>query len=113
MTTLIKKVYHITFPVSDLKRTVAFYENILGLKKTGEWPNYAEFDVGGTHFGFEKGGKLEIFLIVDNVDKAYQSLKEKGVKFVTEPKDTHWGARAATIVDPNGNMFTLEHFKKK
>lgn len=47
MSDTIKKVYHITFPVSDLKKAVAFYENVLGLKKTGEWPTYAIFDVGG------------------------------------------------------------------
>jgi len=110
---MIKELYHITFPVSDIKRALTFYENTLGLKKRGEWPNYVEFEVGGVHFGFEKGGKLEIFLLVDDVDKAYHSLKEKGVKFVTEPRDMHWGARAATLVDPDGNKFTIETFKKK
>jgi len=99
--------------VSDSKRAAAFYENILDLRKIGEWPNYVEFDVGGTQFGFGPGGKLEIFLLVDDVDKAYQELKAKGVKFVTEPKDMHWGARAATFMDPDGNRFTIETFKKK
>jgi len=110
---MIERLYHITFPISDVKKTIAFYEGFLGLKKRGEWPNYVEFDVGGVHFGFAQKGKLEIFLLVDDVDKAYQSLKEKGVQFVTQPKDMHWGARAATLVDPDGNKFTLEHFPKK
>ena len=109
---MIEKLYHITFPVSDIKKTIAFYENILGLKKRGEWPNYVEFDIGGIHFGFAQRGKLEIFLLVDDVDKAYQSLKEKGVQFITEPKNMHWGARAATFVDPDGNKFTIETLKK-
>ena len=108
----IEKLYHITFRVSDIKKTVAFYEKILGLEKRGEWPNYVEFDVGGVHFGFEQKGNLEIFLIVDDVDKAYESLKKKGVEFLTEPKNMHWGARAATFTDPDGNKFTIEHFKK-
>jgi len=34
---VIERVYHIRFPVSDLKRAVSFYETLLGLKKTGEW----------------------------------------------------------------------------
>lgn len=109
---MISKVYHITFPVSDIKKAVAFYENVLGLKKTGEWPNYGTFDVGGIQFGLEPHGKMEIFLLVDDVDKAYQDLKAKGVKFITEPKDQHWGARTATLVDPDGNKFTIETFKK-
>jgi catechol 2,3-dioxygenase-like lactoylglutathione lyase family enzyme len=109
---MIEKLYHITFPVSDIKRAVNFYENVLGLKKTGEWPYYANFDIGGVQFGLESGGKLQIFLIVDDVDKAFRELKSKGVNFVTEPKDEHWGARTAAFVDPDGNSFIIETFKK-
>jgi hypothetical protein len=53
-------------------------------KKTGEWPSHATFDVGGVQSGFETHGKPEIF--VDDVDKAYLDLKEKGVKFVTKDR---------------------------
>jgi uncharacterized glyoxalase superfamily protein PhnB len=88
---------------------VSFYENTLGLKKTTEWPTGAIFDVGEVQFGLELGRKQEIFLLVD---ETYKNLKGKGVKFVTEPKDQPWGARTATFVDSEGNMFTLEHFKK-
>jgi catechol 2,3-dioxygenase-like lactoylglutathione lyase family enzyme len=109
---MIEKVYHITFPVSDLKKATAFYEGVLGLKKTGEWPNYATFDVGGVQFGLEPSHRFEIFLLVDDVEKAYQDLRARGVKFVSEPKDQHWGARAATFMDPDGNKFTIETFKK-
>ena len=109
---MIKKISHITFPVSDLKKTVAFYENILGLKKTGEWSTYAIFDVGGVELGLEPGGKLEVYMLVDDVDKAYKELKKKGVKFIAEPKDQQWGGRTATIVDPDGNAIIIEHFKE-
>ena len=109
---MIENVYHITFPVSDLKKAVSFYENILELKKAGEWSNYATFDVGGVQFGLEPSKRFEIFLLVDDVDRAYRDLKAKGVKFTTEPKDQHWGARAATFMDPDGNKFTIETFKK-
>jgi catechol 2,3-dioxygenase-like lactoylglutathione lyase family enzyme len=109
---VIKRVYHITFPVSDLKKAVPFYENILELKKTGEWSNYATFDVGGVQFGLEPSKRFEIFLLVDDVDETYRDLKTKGVKFTTEPKDQHWGARTATFMDPDGNKFTIETFKK-
>lgn len=109
---MIEKVYHITFPITDLKRTVNFYENVLGLKKTGEWGNYVLFDVGGVQVGFEPKGRFQMYLLVDDVDEAYKTLKEKGVKFVTEPKDQFWGGRTAEFVDPDGNMFILESFKK-
>lgn len=54
---MIKRINHITIFVSDLKKSISFYENILGLNKTGEWPNYAIFDIGGTDLGLEPGGK--------------------------------------------------------
>jgi len=53
---MIKRINHITIYVSDLK-SISFYEKILGLKKTGEWSNYAIFDVGGTDLGLEPDGK--------------------------------------------------------
>jgi len=109
---LIKKIQNITFPVSDLKRAVDFYENILGLKKTGEWSTYAIFDVDGVEFALEPREKFQIFLRVDDVDEAYKTFKQKGVKFVTEPKDQYWGGRTAKFIDPDGNEFILVSFKK-
>lgn len=104
---------HIILPVSNLKKVVPFYENILGLKKIKELPSIAFFDVGGIQFGLVKGKKVGIHLLVDDVDKTYQRLKEKGVKFVAEPKDLPWGERTATFVDPDGNTFTIEQFKSE
>jgi len=109
---VIKRINHLTFPVSDLKKTVAFYEKILGLKKTGEWGNYVIFDVGGTELAFETKGEQQIYMLVDDVDKEYEDLKKKGVNFVTEPKDQPWGGRTAMFADLDGNRFILESFKK-
>jgi metallothiol transferase len=112
MNLLIKKVQHLTFPVSDLKKAVDFYENVLGLKKTGEWSNYAVFDVGGVDLALEPKGKFSIFLLVDDIDKTYETLKEKGAKFLTEPKDQYWGGRTAEFVDLDGNKFIIVSSKK-
>jgi len=109
----VKRIPHITLGASDIKRTVSFYEEILGLEKIGEWPTYAIFDVAGVEVGFEPRQKPEICLLVDDVDKAYQDLRDKGVKFVAEPRDQHWGGRAATLVDPDGNIFVIESFRCK
>jgi len=110
---LIKKIPHITIGVSDLKKSVSFYQDVLGLEKLGEWQDYAIFDVAGATLGLQTKAKLEICLLVDDVDKAYRSLKDKGATFVTEPKDQPWGGRAATIVDPDGNSVTVESFHCK
>jgi len=108
----IKKIQNVTFPVSDLKRAVDFYENVLGLKKTGEWGNYAIFDVGGVEFALQPDEGFSIFLRVDDVDDAYKIFKERGVKFVTEPKDQYWGGRTAEFADPDGNKFILVSSKE-
>jgi len=110
---MIEKICHITFPASDIKKTVSFYENILGLKKTGEWGNYVIFDVGGVELAFGLNERFQMYLIVDDVDVAYKTLKEKGVNFVSEPKDQFWGGRTAEFTDPSGNKFILESFKKQ
>jgi len=109
----IKRIAHITIGVSDLKKFMSFYQDVLGLEKMGEWPAYAIFDIAGVSFGLEPKAKLEICLLVDDVDKAYLDLKDKGAKFFTEPKDQPWGARAATFADPDGNKVTIESFQCK
>jgi len=111
---VIEKIENITFPVKDLKKSVAFYENVVGLKKSEEWSNYATFDVGGTIFGLDSDPKaeLQIFMRVDDVDKMYSALKEKAVKFLTEPKDQYWGGRTAMFADPDGNKFILVSYKE-
>jgi catechol 2,3-dioxygenase-like lactoylglutathione lyase family enzyme len=108
---LISKIQHITFAVSDIKKAVSFYENVLGLKKTGEWDNYVVFEVGGVELAFGLNETFQMFLRVDDVDEAYQSLKTRGVKFLTEPKNRFWGGRTAEFVDPDRNKFTLESRK--
>jgi len=107
----LKRIPHITIGVSDLKNSVHFYQDILGLEKIGEWPTYAIFDIAGVTLGLEPKAKLEICLLVDDVDKAHRDLRDKGVKFVTEPKDQPWGGRTATFVDPDGNKFVIESFQ--
>ncbi len=109
----IKKIPYIRVCVSDLKQSVAFYGGVLGLDKLTEWPAGAIFDIAGVALGVEYKAKPDICLLVDDVDKTYRNLKDKGVKFVTEPKDQPWGGRDATLVDPDGNIFVIESFKCK
>ena len=110
---LVKSVPYVRVSVSDLKKSMAFYEDVLGLEKLTEWPTGAIFDVAGVALGIESNVKPDICLLVDDVDKAYGVLKGKGVNFVTEPKDQPWGGRDAVFVDPDGNMLVIESFHCK
>jgi len=109
----IKMIPYVRVGVSDLKKSAAFYEAVLGLDKLTEWPAGAIFDVAGVALGVEHKAKPDICLLVDDVDKAYRNLKDKGVKFLTEPKDQPWGGRDATFVDPDENIFVIESFECK
>jgi lactoylglutathione lyase len=107
----IQKITHITIGVSDLKKSVSFFQDVLGLEKIGEWPAYAIFDIAGLSFGLEPKSKTEICFLVDDVDNTYRNLEDKEVNFVTKPKDQPWGVRDATFLDPDGNTFIIESFR--
>ena len=53
---MIKKIGCIEIPVSDMKNAVAFYENVLGLKKVYEHPVWTSFDVGGVSLALAASG---------------------------------------------------------
>ncbi|UCH70285.1 MAG: VOC family protein [Candidatus Bathyarchaeota archaeon] len=109
----IKRIAHVTVGVSDLKRSVSFFQNVIGLEKIGEWPTYAIFDIGRVTFGLEPKAKTEICLLVDDVDEAYRDLKDKGANCATAPKDQPWGVRDATFVDSDENTFVIESLQCK
>lgn len=112
---MIKRIWDVTLTVSDLKRAVSFYENILGLQKKYEFKDYAGFDCGGVEIGLKTWGELEkprkgepcVNFIVDNIDEFYNYLKEKGADFTEGPKDTQQGARMAVLSDPDGNILQI------
>lgn len=113
------KLGNITYRVSNLRESKAFYEQLIGLTKMYEWPNFVVFDLGGVRFSLEPGGKRgrkeeapDIYLDVDDLDDTYRKLREKGVKFLDKPKDQYWGGYTATFVDPDENVFTLVQLKK-
>jgi catechol 2,3-dioxygenase-like lactoylglutathione lyase family enzyme len=112
---MIKRIWDVTLTVSDLKRAISFYENILGLQKKYCFKDYAGFDCGGVEIGLKTWGELEkprkgepcVNFIVDNIDEYYNYLKGKGADFTEGPKDTQWGARMAILLDPDGNILQI------
>jgi catechol 2,3-dioxygenase-like lactoylglutathione lyase family enzyme len=105
----IRRIAYIRIGVKNLKESVAFYQDVLGLEKISEWQTGAIFDIAGVSLGLELEAEPEICLLADDVDKAYQSLTDKGAKFLTEPKDQPWGVRNATFVDPDGKNTSSNH----
>lgn len=113
---MIKTVWCVTFYVSDLKKAVEFYAETLGLEKKYEYSSYVGFECGGVEIGLipklkeaEQVSPVSpsVEFIVDDVDKVYEHLKSKGVKFLKELHDEPWGGRQATFTDPDGNILEI------
>ncbi len=111
----------IVYPATDLARSRAFYENILGLTATtsinisdGFWVEYEigphTLAIGKEPFLKPSGNGPHLALEVDDFDKTIEHLKSHNVPFALEPFDLP-GCRAAIILDPDGNKLGIHKRK--
>lgn len=116
--------------VRDFDASFKFYSEVLGLKVT--WGklggDYASFDIGipsglsifksdlmasamgNTEMKLPENHreKIAIILKVEDVDKAYHDLANKGVVFINKPVDmTGWGMRTAHFRDSENNLIEI------
>jgi len=113
----IKAVDYVTYMVSDLKKAINFYQNILGLRMDGApGETWVEFDVNnvtlvlGSWGGKPVPGKSGIALAVDDVQAALDELKSKGVKTEGEVWETPV-CFGGSFYDPDGNTIYLHKRK--
>jgi catechol 2,3-dioxygenase-like lactoylglutathione lyase family enzyme len=93
----VRKIGQIHVSVSDVDRSVAFYRDVLGAKFLFDVPgqSMAFFDVGGVRLYLGKPESPEfrstplLYFSVDDVDEAYEGLRERGVAFADEPHVVH------------------------
>lgn len=103
--------YAIVF-VSDMKRAVAFYRDVVGLPLKFESPGWTEFASGGAtlalhaHTPDEPAGRCRPGLNVPNLDAFHQRMMENQVRCVQPPTET-FGTRIANYVDPDGLEFSV------
>jgi predicted enzyme related to lactoylglutathione lyase len=103
------------FSVNDFEGAKRFYGDVLGLKKTFEAPQWAEFagaegeeTIGiavNPHAGKEPGAT--IVLHVDNIERERKRLETSGVKFEGKTEEIPGIVRLATFRDPSGNRLQL------
>ncbi len=99
----------------NLEATREFYA-ALGItfqdEQHGNGPRHYAATLGGAVFEIyplrddEPIGGLRLGFGVESVDRTVQSLRQRQVKIVTEPRDSPWGRRAV-VADPNGNRVEL------
>ena len=123
------KLLQIRLLVKDLKKSVEFYKDLLGIPLSWyeEKMEYALFNNGETKIEllsqkamaevigkenkFLDGESPSKFLLqfeVEDVDKTYEYLRENGIEFVTEPHDRkEWRSRIAHFQDPDKNLIEI------
>lgn len=102
--------------VRDLAQAVEFYKDKLGLKVMMQEPALALLDCGGVMLGLSRGhvslaphvaGATEVVFAVENVRGTHKALAEKGVTFMSEPRQatpTEW---VAHFKDPDGHLLSI------
>ncbi|HZQ90522.1 MAG TPA: VOC family protein [Terriglobales bacterium] len=112
---MIGKLGLIMVVVKDMKRSTAFYRDVLGLSVRFESPEWTQLDAGNIGVGLhgqsqqlhsDKTNAVQFGFYVDDVQKTVADLKKKGVHVVMEPKKEDFGW-LAIIADPDGYHIQL------
>jgi len=102
--------------VRDVAQSLEFYKEKLRLKAIMEEPGLALLDCGGVMLGLSRGhvnlaphvaGATEVVFAVQNVRGTYKALIEKGITFMSEPRQatpTDW---VAHFKDPDGHLLSI------
>ncbi|PYS73665.1 MAG: glyoxalase/bleomycin resistance/dioxygenase family protein [Acidobacteria bacterium] len=116
---MFKQIDYTMIIVSDMKRSVAFYRDTLGIPLKFESPEWTEFATGATTLALHGGGiareyqdtgdqsktagACSIGFNVDDVDRTYEEMKSKGMTFVMPPTQREGeGIKLAVGLDPDG-----------
>lgn len=120
--------------VADMRATVAFYRDVLGVEV--EWDGqspYAECKVDGTRLSFYERGQLPGLLGVAPgypagvngtfeiafdyptsaaLDAGFARITAAGARALYPPRDEPWGMRSCYILDPDSNLIELTSWNK-
>jgi len=103
------------FSVKDFEQAKKFYGETMGLKKTFEMEQWAEFAGGegeatigvavNSHSGEEPGAT--VVLQVPDIDRERKRLESRGVAFEGKTEEIPGVVKLATFRDPSGNRLQL------
>jgi lactoylglutathione lyase len=110
---------YVNISVSDLDRSVAFYQSLLGfeLEFADAGHGYASFQAGEIALGLAVVGDGQrdmlgrhtgVGLVVDDLEAEYKRLLEQGVSFPMPPERQPWGGFMALVEDPDKNVLYLD-----
>ncbi len=113
-----KAVDFVSYNVTDMARSEAFYRDVLGLEVVVPWGGperrFPEFEAGGTTISLTQLPQLPmqaiVALAVEDVGAAVEELRGRDVKIVMEPLETEV-CFMAIVTDPDDNQILLHQRK--
>ena len=105
--------------VRDWERAVRFYTETLGIPVAfrSDELGWCQLDTGEAKLALEReapgadpsyaGRFVGASLAVDDIEKTYRDLVDRGVEFEGPPERMDWGGWLAHLHDPDGNVLTL------
>ena len=100
----------IIYPVTDLARAKAMFQQLLGVEPYMDSPYYVGFRVGDQEIGLDpnehKAG-MTPYYPVGNIKESLQSLLDAGAQILQEVKDIGGGGLIASVKDADGNIIGL------
>jgi lactoylglutathione lyase len=118
------RVSHATVFVSDMKRSVAFYRDVIGLPLKFDSPEWSEFATEGATFALhrsehppsaqdesEPAGRCRPGLGVPDLEAFHLRMVEHNVVCTQQPKDL-FGAKIAQYLDPDGLAISVSEERR-
>lgn len=113
MITGVRDVY---YNAQDMKRALAFYRDILGLRVLYEREDWCTLEIGGVHIGLEstegkavprvRGAGATLTLRSTDLRGDVERLRANGVTFLGTIGDYEWGS-VVEFEDSEGNVLKL------
>ena len=112
---MFKGLRSVIYPVSDIVRAKTWYTALLGQEPYFDESFYVGYTVGGFELGLDPngtpapigGGGPLAYWGVDDIDAAFQALREHGAGERSAVQDVGGGIRVATLTDPFGNAIGI------
>jgi uncharacterized glyoxalase superfamily protein PhnB len=95
----------------DITASINYYTTVLGFESHWLWEESPTF--GGVNWGkigifFCQDGQGQpgtwLFITLENVNDYYETIKKRGAKIISPPKDESWSMREMLVEDPDGHI---------
>jgi predicted enzyme related to lactoylglutathione lyase len=106
----------VIYPASDVPKATKFFATLLGGDPYVDSPYYVGFRTGDMEVGLvQKQGEMSgalVYVTVDDIEAALETLLAAGAEKVQEIKDVASGLLVASVKDLDGTSIGLRQFPK-